>query len=257
MEYGICSLSVIPVRSAPDDAAEMTTQLLFGEAVRINSRQKQWCHITCLYDQYEGWIDEKQVTLLPEKYVVKSQQEASYAMEIAQSATNHTHHIPIVLGSTLPHYDGINFKIGKEKYWYNGQAYNPATTNHKPAVLEKVAHKFHYAPYMWGGRSPFGVDCSGFVQVIYKILGVPLPRDSSQQVGAGREIGFLEAGQPGDLAFFPNKAGKIAHVGILLDQQRIIHAHGRVRIDKIDHHGIFNEEQKAYSHQLRTIRRVL
>lgn len=257
MEYGICPLSVVPVRAEPDDGSEMVTQLLFGETLRINKAHNQWRHITCRYDGYEGWIDEKQYQPLDNKALAKAEDNPSYALEIAQSATNQSHHIPIVLGSTLPQYDGINFKLGKDKYWYNGQAYNPVTTNHKPTVLEKIVHKYHYAPYLWGGRSPFGVDCSGFTQVIFKILGVPLKRDSNQQVEQGEEVAFIDAAQPGDLAFFPNKAGHIAHVGIILDQKRIIHAHGRVRIDTIDHYGIYNEEKQAYSHQLRTIKRVL
>lgn len=245
------------MRAAPDDGAEMVTQLLFGETIRINKAQQQWRHITCCFDGYEGWIDEKQYQALDTNSLKQAEDNPSYALEITQSATNQSHHIPIVLGATLPQYDGINFKLGNDKYWYNGQAYNPLTTNHKTVVLEKIAYKYQYAPYLWGGRSPFGVDCSGFTQVVFKILGIPLKRDAYQQAEQGEEVAFIEATQPGDLVFFTNTAGKIAHVGILLDKQRIIHAYGRVRIDKIDHYGIYNEEKQTYTHQLRTIKRLL
>lgn len=257
VEYGICPLSVVPVRAAPDDRSEQVTQLLFGETLEVLATQQQWRQIRCRYDGYEGWIDEKQYVQVDLKLLQQLESNCHYSLEVAQSATNHNHHIPIVLGSTLPQYDGINFRLGKEKYWFNGQAYDPHTHNHKPAILEKVVNKFHYAPYLWGGRSVFGVDCSGFTQVVFKVIGIALPRDAYQQAEIGQEIAFIHATQPGDLAFFTNKAGKIAHVGIILSDNRIIHAYGRVRIDKIDHFGIYHEEKEAYTHQLRIIRRVM
>lgn len=257
MEYGICPLSVVPVRAEPRDSAEQVTQLLFGESIEILSKDSPWVRIRCLLDNYEGWIDEKQWQPVSEKYVKGLAEKTSYSLDVAQSVTNQTHHIPITLGATLPYYDGINIKLGDHKYWFNGQAYDPATHNHKPAVLEKIAHKFHYAPYLWGGRSPFGVDCSGLTQVVYKMLGITVPRDSHQQAEVGKDVIFMEGLKVGDLAFFENKAGKIAHVGIVLSDQRIIHAYGRVRIDKLDHYGIYNEAQQKYTHRLRVIRRLL
>lgn len=257
MEYGICPLSIVPVRSEPNDRAEQVTQLLFGETLEVLHSKQQWRHIRIRHDGYEGWIDEKQYLHLSKKELDAAEAKAAFSVEVAHSVTNDTHHIPIVLGSTLPQFDGINCSLGKHKYWFSGQAYDPAVHNHKPQVLEKLVHKFHYAPYLWGGRTPFGVDCSGLTQTVYRVLGVPLKRDAYQQAQQGQEIGFLDAAQPGDLAFFTNKEGRIAHVGILLPQGQIIHAYGRVRIDKLDHHGIYNAAQDKYTHKLRLLRRVL
>ena len=257
MKFGITHLSCIPVRAQPSDTSEMITQLLFGETFTILSAEKQWRKIRCTLDNYEGWIDEKQFLHIAEKIIVEAKLKSSFSLEIAQSVTNHNHHIPILLGSTLPFYDGINFKLADTKYWFNGQAYAPDSDSDPLALIEKVALKYQFAPYLWGGRSPFGIDCSGLIQVVFKILGNPLPRDAYQQAEQGTEISFSNEAKAGDLAFFPNKEGKIAHVGIILNENRIIHAYGHVRIDKFDHFGIFNEEQKKYTHKLRFIKRIL
>jgi gamma-D-glutamyl-L-lysine dipeptidyl-peptidase len=257
VEYGLCNLSVIPIRSSPDDKSEMVSQLLFGETFKILSAKQQWRKVKCTHDQYEGWIDEKQYLQITRKELTEIKKNSAFSLDLAQSVTNHNHHIPIVIGSSLPFYDGINFKLGKKKYWYNGQAYRPDVQNHKPLILEKIALKFQYAPYLWGGRSPFGVDCSGLVQVVFKILGVSLPRDAWQQAEKGETLSFIGEAKQGDLAFFENKSGNIAHVGIILSQNRIIHAWGRVRIDNIDHFGIYNKPLKKYTHQLKLLKRIL
>ena len=112
------------------------------------------------------------------------------------------------------------------------------------------------APYLWGGRSPFGIDCSGFTQLVFKFAGIKLQRDAYQQGGQGSIINFIEEVQPGDLAFFSNDEGAIIHVGIMLKDNRIIHSSGKVRIDKIDHFGIYNAETKKHSHLLKLIKRM-
>lgn len=257
MEYGICHLSVIPVRMEPDDGSEMVTQILFGEVLQVLSAQKQWRKIKCSWDGYEGWIDEKQFIELPAKEAKEAMTDAACSLEISHSVTNQNHHIPILIGSSLPHYDGINFKLYKHKYWFNGQAYRHDLQNNKRELLAKIALKYQYAPYLWGGRSPYGVDCSGLTQTVFKILGFALNRDAYQQAEQGSEISFTGETQPGDLAFFENKAGKIAHVGIILGENKIIHAYGQVRIDKLDHFGIYNDQKKKYTHQLRLIKRIL
>jgi cell wall-associated NlpC family hydrolase len=113
------------------------------------------------------------------------------------------------------------------------------------------------APYLWGGKNPFGIDCSGFTQIVYKLNGYKLPRDASQQVELGTPLSFVEEAEAGDLAFFDNEEGNIVHVGILLNNEQIIHASGSVRIDKYDHYGIFNKSLGKYSHSMRVIKRVL
>jgi cell wall-associated NlpC family hydrolase len=165
----------------------------------------------------------------------------------------------IVPGSNLPYFQKLykDFKIGEFDYSLNG-AYSEMNPN-KP-MRESIidyALKFFNAPYLWGGRTPYGIDCSGLTQIVYKLNGIKLPRDASQQVLTGDTLSFVEEALPGDLAFFGDEEGLITHVGIIWKHHKIIHASGRVRIDNVDHQGIYNEELKRYTHSLRTIKRII
>ncbi len=255
MKYGIAYLSIVPIRKEASHKSEMVSQLLFGETYEVIQENSNWLLIRCSYDNYEGWIDSNQHREINEKEFLNIMENASgVALELVNSAASGYHSIPIVAGSNLPFFDGMNFKIGKEKFIYNGQAIQNEAKN--IALFERVAMRYLNAPYLWGGRSPFGIDCSGFTQVVYKFTGIKLLRDAYQQAEQGSVINFIEETQPGDLAFFSNEAGTIIHVGIILKDQRIIHSSGKVRIDKIDHFGIYNSELKKYSHQLKVIKRV-
>jgi hypothetical protein len=256
MEYGIVQLSIIPVRQEPSHKSEQVSQLLFGETYMVTKHQENWLHITCTYDGYEGWIDGAQHSKLSEKdFQHVSNGPAGIALELASSAVSSSHSIPILAGSTLPFYDGLNFKISKEKFIYNGQAVQPDINS--AALLERIAVRYLGAPYLWGGRNPFGIDCSGFTQIVYKFLDIKLLRDAYQQAEQGSIVNFIEEAQTGDLAFFGNDEGRITHVGIILKDSRIIHSSGKVRMDRIDHFGIYNDDLKKYSHKLKIIRRVL
>lgn len=257
MTFGIAKLSIISLRKEPNHRSELVSQLLFGETYEIIITQGSWISIRSTYDGYEGWIDASQHNELTAKdYSILAEGNYAAALESACIASSTASSCAIVAGSTLAGFDGLNFKIGKEKWVYNGQALL-AETGKNNNLLEKIAVRYLNAPYLWGGRSPFGIDCSGFTQVVYKFLGIPLLRDAYQQAEQGSVVNFLEESQPGDLAFFNNEEGRIIHVGIVLKDQRIIHASGKVRIDKLDHFGIYNADIKKYSHQLKIIKRVL
>lgn len=267
MQYGITELSVIPVRTEPSEKSEMATQLLFGDFFEIVEKQKNWVKIKNFYDGYEGWASEKQVLPISEKYFTELKNtKYAVSLELVQSATSEKKHIPILLGSLLHNFDGINFQLGKEKFIYNGQAVFPDANTINSAMILKIAGKYLNAPYLWGGRSPFGIDCSGFTQMVYKILGIALKRDAYQQAEQGRQINFTEETNDGDLAFFENEEGKISHTGIILkeneqtnptSERKIIHSSGKVRIDKFDHFGIYNQQIQKYSHRLRIIKRII
>lgn len=257
MKHGITALSNIPIRLTNSHRSEMVSQLLFGETYEVLHTKGNWLNIKCSLDTYEGWIDAGQHTPLTEKdYQNINLTTAGICIDLFYSAASSDKSVTLVTGSTLPYFDGINFKLGKEKFIYNGQAVLPdqiRTVN----MLEKVATRYINVPYLWGGRTPLGIDCSGFVQVLYKCIGIALPRDAYQQADAGRAINFAEEALPGDLAFFHNDEGKVIHVGLILKEQKIIHASSMVRIDTIDHFGIYNADTKKYSHKLKIIKRIL
>lgn len=257
MEYGICSLSNAPVRSEPSDKAELVTQLFFGECYQVLQTEGNWYQIQIAADQYIGWLDFKQHFPVTEAYFKEWKATAHpRSLDIVQTVSSAEGVTPVLMGSTLPFFDGMNLRLGTQKLLYSGRASN-LSTEYRPAFLAKIALTYLKAPYVWGGKSVFGLDCSGFTQQVMGICGVQLPRDAFQQVALGQEVHFVSQTQIGDLAFFDNAEGRIIHVGIMLDNQQIIHAHGEVRIDQLDHHGIYNHQRKRYSHKLRLIKRFL
>jgi hypothetical protein len=254
MKFGIATLSIIPLRKQAAHASEQVSQLLFGETYQVVNQQNGWLLVRCTYDGYEGWLSVAQHCELTEKeYANITQSETAVALELLYSAASSHYSIPITAGSSLPFFDGMNFKILKEKFIYNGQALQAEART--PAIFEKVAMRYLNAPYLWGGRSPVGIDCSGFTQVIYKFIDIKLARDAYQQADQGSLVNFAQEAQPGDLAFFANDEGKITHTGIVLKDNKIIHASGKVRIDKFDHIGIYHAGQDRYTHQLKIIKR--
>lgn len=257
MDYGICSLSIVPVRAEPSDKSELVTQLLYGECYQILQVQGSWFYIQIAADQYLGWIDFKQHCPVSFAYFSEwSEIKHPRAVDLVQTISSSVTRIPILLGSTLPFFDGISVRINSEKYVYSGRATNN-TLPFKINFFTKIATSYLKSPYLWGGKSAFGIDCSGFVQQVFGICGYQYPRDAWQQVSLGEEVHFANQTLPGDLAFFDNDEGRIVHVGIMLENQQIIHAHGEVRIDILDHHGIFNYQRKRYTHKLRIIKRIL
>jgi cell wall-associated NlpC family hydrolase len=254
--YGICNLSLVPCRKIASDRSEMVTQLLFGETFEILEEQKKWIRIKNSFDDYISWIDKKQYQPITQKTYSKITKEHQLSFELIQPLANITNDsiLPIVIGSTLPTIKNHKFEIEKTEYEYDGQVTKPVVTKKTRSLIIENAYLYLNAPYLWGGRSPFGIDCSGFTQIVFKLNGINILRDASQQAKEGTAIDFVEEAQAGDLAFFDNDAGKITHVGIVLGNNKIIHASGKVRIDQLDHYGIYNEEKKDYSHQLRVIR---
>lgn len=256
MEYGICLLSVIPLRSEPSDKSEMVTHVLFGEQFEVLEKNTQWRKVRTAYDGYEGWTDVKQITPIPAKdFFLLGDAGYSVTLDVVQIMVyNRNHMIPVLLGSTLPAFSNKKFSINGTDYIYEGNVRSGKVAD-KNAVVEN-AYMYLNAPYLWGGRSPFGIDCSGFTQMVYKLCGIKLRRDAAQQAEEGKTVHLLEEAQPGDIAFFDNEDGRIVHCGIILPGERIIHASGRVRIDRLDHHGIYNADTKKYSHHLRLVKRI-
>lgn len=257
--FGICNLSLIPARAEDSDKSEMVTSLLFGEHFTILEHKERWTKIKLAFDNYECWIGNKQfIPITEEEFNQLQQQKSVMVADIAQVVTHITdkQSIPVVMGSMLPFYHKHQFKIANDPYKYEGPIQITTSKNIRYAIIE-TAYLYLNSPYLWGGKSPFGIDCSGFTQMVFKINGVALLRDAHQQSTMGNALSFLEEALPGDLAFFDNEAGHIIHVGIVLKGNKIIHSSGKVRIDNIDHQGIYNQEIKQYTHTLRIIKNML
>ncbi|HNY02938.1 MAG TPA: C40 family peptidase [Bacteroidales bacterium] len=269
MENGICLQSAIPVRSEPAHRAEMVTQLLFGELYLVTASENGWHRIRSHYDGYEGWISSLQANPVEEEeYQRLIHISTPVTLDLVQLLSSETSRslVPLVLGSSLPGYDGSRFRIGNNHYFYEGQVSaggDAGNDDHDrssdPINSRLISDAMLYlnAPYQWGGRSPFGIDCSGFTQMVCKLQGIPLLRDASQQATQGEIVPLLEEAEPGDLVFFDDAEGQIIHTGMLIDRSTIIHCSGMVRIDAIDHQGIFSADVQQYTHNLRLIRRIL
>lgn len=245
--YLFCFNAVIPLRHSPDDRSEIVSQVLFGETAILLDRKEQWLRIKCLHDQYEGWVDHKQFFQIEEQTLLNWQLESHRSLvEFLEINTS--------FGKfTLP--KGV--LIPKEKF-YKINDFTLEINQYKPKENSIVQLAKHYlnAPYLWGGRTILGIDCSGFTQTIMHQLGQNIPRDASMQVNIGEKIDFKSCG-PGDFAFFHNSSNKITHVGVIIENKKIIHASGRVRIDTLNQKGIFNEEINDLTHKLHSINRII
>jgi hypothetical protein len=249
MQYGVCNLSVVPLRAEASDTSEMVSQLVYGEHFKILDVRKKWCRVRLAFDDYEGWLDNKQYLEITKKVYNKLDScESKYSSEIIDYITtpengllsicmgSHIHAAPI-----MGHDFEGGFTLEKQP---------------KKHIID-TAVLFLNCPYLWGGKTLFGLDCSGFTQMVYKINGHALLRDSGQQATQGESLSFIDESEPGDLAFFDNEEGTIIHVGIIMEDHHIIHAHGKVRIDRLDQTGIFNYQVKKHTHKLRVIKRII
>jgi len=238
MNKGICIVTVAPVRAENSDRAEIVTEILFGESVDILEVDKNWTKIKMHYDGYEGWMDTKQIKPVTDEELAK--RKITVLTEDFSSVIMNDGKTLLSMGSE------VEFPVVASR------------RSHEPREsIALAAREFLNVPYLWGGKSFFAVDCSGFTQLVYKIHNIKLPRDASQQAEVGEALTFVEESRPGDLAFFENPEGKIIHVGIMLENQKIIHASGKVRIDTLDSTGIFNKEMNKHTHKLRVIKNVL
>lgn len=256
MKFGFAKLSIIPVRAEAREQSEMVSQIIHGEIYTVLAEKKNWLQIQIETDQYEGWIDKNLFFEISEsQYELIKHSPKTVNKNLICSLNSDTENIHLTRGCTF-------YSIENNQAWISDQSYdieNLETVNGIDIRTELVetAKSYLSSPYLWGGKTPFGIDCSGFSQMVYKISGFSIPRDASQQVNLGQSRNFIDEAAPGDLAFFDNEEGKVTHVGIVLEGRKIIHASGFVRIDSIDHQGIFNKDQKKYTHKLRVIQNII
>jgi len=259
-KFGICLFSSIPGRAEAADKSEMITHLLFGETYTVldDTSKKNWIHVKCAYDQYECWIDRGLNSDIPADEFARWNAEKKHVTEsLLTTVTNKKTGLsfPIVRGSSVINSGNHEFTVAGQTFRYKEEDNEFRSKNIADSIKE-FSKTYLNAPYLWGGRSPFGLDCSGFSQIVFKHAGISLPRDAYQQAEEGTVVPFVSEARTGDLAFFENADGKIIHVGIVLDEGEIIHASSFVKIGKLDHEGIFNLEHQKYTHKLRIVKRI-
>jgi len=259
-KYGIALISIIPIRKEPSDASEMTSQMLFGEVYEIMETTPDWYKIVNLYDNDSGWMDKKMFTGIDQEDFANNSSAYILTSPYAQieSVSDHVKQ-NIVAGSVL-----FNFNESKKAFSISTHKYK-IISQLKPSeisdnIRENILHTtqiYMHAPYLWGGKTPFGIDCSGFTQMVYKINSLILPRNAQQQYEVIKDDVSLINALPGSLAFFSKGDKKVSHVGILIGNTQIIHASGHVRVDFIDRKGIYNNELKKHTHFLLAIKNSL
>lgn len=255
MDHKICVVPVVPLRAEPSHKSEMTSQLIFGECVLVLEKKEDWVRVRNQYDQYEGWAAANQLTDIDEELYFEPTEEYTPGLLDTVSVSGHPMKVP--LGSFLKGMRHGEMFWGKVTVAFKG---DPLKPDHQPVtdkLVRQTAFQYLNTPYLWGGRSNFGIDCSGFSQSVYRLLGKMLPRDAYMQAECGEPLKSGAKIHPGDLAFFKNPAGRIVHVGLMLNEFEIIHASGKVRVDKLDATGIVHADTGQHTHELAMVKRIL
>lgn len=250
MKYGLCHLGVAPLRNEASHRSELETQLLYGDLIEILTPQKEWSYVRLERDNYEGWIDNKQ-------FIEIDEAAFQQLIETPKMLTDDVlDYITLKDGDMQLVFMGSNVAVCSFlNHTFKGNVRENIVTTHDGIVT--TANLFRNTPYLWGGKTHFGIDCSGFTQMVYALNGIAIARNARDQAKMGEALSFIEEAEAGDLAFFDNEEGNITHVGIILEDNFIIHAHGKVRIDRLDQTGIFNSETNTHTHKLRVIRKII
>lgn len=252
--FGICNLAIVPMRAESSDKSEIVSQVLFGEHFEVLEQKGAWTRVKLQYDGYEGWIDTKQFQVISEAdFAQLSSDPIILSGDLIEYVTAQNNYLlPIPIGASLSFLNHQDINV----QGFDFEGLKTSGVKPKQNIVE-TAFLYMNAPYLWGGKTPFGIDCSGFTQMCYKLNGYKLLRDASQQATQGEPLSFIEESEPGDLAFFDNEEGRITHVGIIMENNYIIHASGKVRIDRLDHLGIYNAEANRHTHKLRVIKKYI
>ena len=214
MAFVIASVSLVALRSQPADRSEMVSQLLFGELAEVLEKRDNWLNVKCLWDGQTGWLFSKQVEAVTPSEVDFFQKNRAHSLALVESCNADDHFLPILLGSELPAFDGLRLRLGERSFLFSGQAIFSNEIKPSGELISRIAHKFLHAPFLSGGRSPFGIDAAGLTQNVFKMVGIPLFREPVLQVKQGRVVDFMEETQAGDLAFFDDQKGRPVAAGL-------------------------------------------
>ena len=252
--------SVVPVRTEPREGAEQSTQMIFGELCTVLEQKPRWDRVKLNLDEQEGWVDEKMITPMSDD------ENRSYSEALSSAATvvfpmayavseNNGQTIPLTAGTRLTHYKDGRFEVLEVGFRIDPSLVRVQPYKMNQENLLQAVRFFLNIPYLWGGKNAMGMDCSGFTQTVMALFGKHLLRNASEQATQGEAVASLKEAQAGDLVFFDHEDGKISHVGIVIDPERVIHCSGRVKVEKLDETGIFSAEKGEYTHHLVAIRR--
>lgn len=255
--YAIGRYTAAAIREKPRPASPMTSQLLLGEPVTVLEPGKAFSHIRCCDDDFEGYIRTDQLLPADERTFRLQRDNPAFALDLFSTILGEQLGQPVTFGARLPEYDGIRLMLGKETFHYSGQAALAEDLRTNAELMIRLARRWLFVPQQFGGRTPTGVDAAALLQLVARLINVKLPRTAGAMSNHGRTVDFAVQAQPADLAFFDNRKGEINHVGLLLPDSRILHVHDRVRIDAVDHYGIFSAELGRYTHRMRIIKRLL
>ncbi len=252
---GICVIPAIPMRKEPSHRSELVSQLLFGDMYSIAEQTSNWLKIRSADDRYEGWIDMIQhFTPGTSELERLKKVEHYFTADLTNIMINMNDGTEFLLSAGSRIYGKHEFSIGDIKFKYTGHTFQPEFSDVRKSILQ-TARKFLHVPYIWGGKTTMGLDCSGFTQIIYRVHNINLERDAGQQCSDKPNLSLRES-KPGDLAFFGDNE-KITHVGIISEAGKIIHCSGKVRIDNLDETGIFQTDSGRYTHYLKYVRSAL
>jgi hypothetical protein len=255
--YGIINLSVANIRSKPDDRAELTSQALLGTPVKILKKSSGF-FLVQTPDEYIGWTDDEGVSSMNKNQLDDwlTSEKIIYTTEFGFSYSEPNEYSVRVSDLTA---GNVLMKLGEQKDFINTKypdgriAFIKKTEcqnfskwiNKKDATSEDILHtaqSFMGIPYLWGGTSAKGMDCSGFTKTVYFLNGIILERDANQQSFQGELVDTKDGFEkllPGDLLFFGSQATdstkeRITHVGIYMGDYKFIHASGKVKINSFD-----------------------
>jgi hypothetical protein len=248
-QFAVCCVAISPLRAEASDRAEMVSQCLFGEPLECVALENQWVKVRTFFDNYEGWMDVKHMHSLRDKAFNRWLDGLTTEHQLVRMLETPLGPMRIVRGSFVPSEIQPNFKIGDHEYTWLDEEVSGLDN----AIT--YAKSYLNTPYLWGGKSPFGIDCSGLMQVVHRLVEVNLPRDAYQQQEVGLDVKWGEQ-QAGDLVFFQNDSGKVHHVGLLIEKNKLIHASGFVRIDTFIEAGILRETDNVLSHRFHSIKRL-
>ncbi|MEM9526495.1 MAG: NlpC/P60 family protein [Bacteroidota bacterium] len=254
--HAVGRFTAAAIRARSKAKSEMTSQLLLGEPVTILEAGRQFSRIRCVDDEFEGFVRSDQLLRVEDRDFRRQRDTPAFALDLHAMLLGENLGLPITFGARLPEFDGMRLQHGEQHFTYTGQAALSEDLRSEPELLLRFARKWLYVPRLDGGRTPTGIDPAALVQLVCRLVNLKLPRTAAAMSNHGRIVDFVVQAQAADLAFFDNRKGEIDHVGILLPESRILHVHDRVRVDAVDHYGIFNYELGRYTHRLRIVKRL-